>query len=114
MATTRRTKSASGPRARKSPAAGAASGWQASADVVAQRLDDEVILVQLETDCVYALNPTAARIWELVAARKSPDAIERALSQEFAIDAPTARRSVANLLSALREKKLVRGPKRAR
>ncbi len=92
----------------KAAAASPARGWSVSRDVVSQRLDDEVVLVQLKTDCVYALNQTAARFWELLASKKSLDAIERQLEQEFAVDKPTLERSVARLLSVLRAKKLVR------
>ena len=35
-------------------------------DVVFRRLDDEVVLVNMKTNLIYALNPTAARFWELL------------------------------------------------
>lgn len=37
-----------------------------SADAVAKRVDEEVILVQLRTNRIYTLNRTGARLWELL------------------------------------------------
>ena len=38
--------------------------FAASADALATRVGDEIVLVDLKTDRVYSLNRTAARIWE--------------------------------------------------
>jgi hypothetical protein len=64
--------------------------------------------VQLKTDRVYALNRTAARFWELLAARKSLGAIERKLAEEFEVGGERLRKSIERLLSSLHSKKLVR------
>jgi coenzyme PQQ synthesis protein D (PqqD) len=84
------------------------AGLQVSGDVVSRRLGDEVILVNLKTDRVYALNPTAARVWELLAARRSLASIERKLVEEFSVDGSKLSRDVAKLVTTLRAKKLVR------
>ena len=81
---------------------------QVSGEVVSRRLGDEVILVNLTTDRVYALNATAARVWEMLAVRRSPASIERKLAEEFVVDGSKISRDVARLLAALRAKKLVR------
>ncbi len=40
--------------------------WRCSPDVTARRLGENIVLVHLGTDRIYELNPTAARIWELI------------------------------------------------
>lgn len=90
----------------------ARAGLQVSSEVVSRRLGDEVILVNLKTDRVYALNPTAARVWELLAARRSLASIERKLAEEFSVDGSKLARDVTRLLATLRAKKLVRAKRR--
>jgi hypothetical protein len=85
---------------------------QVSGDVISRRLGDEVIMVNLKTDRVYALNPTAARVWELLAARRSVASIERKLAEEFSADGAKLSRDVARLVATLRAKKLVRAKRR--
>ncbi len=86
----------------------ASRALRTSGDVVSRRLGDEVILVNLKTDRVYALNETAARFWELLTSRKSLRSVEQALAKEFAVDDAKLSREIARLVSTLRAKKLVR------
>lgn len=56
--------------------------------VVARRVDDEVVVVQLERNSIHALNRTGARLWELIVeGRTRSEACERML-EEF--DVPRA------------------------
>jgi hypothetical protein len=51
-------------------------------DVVARRVVDEVVLVQLRRNEIYALNRTGARLWELLSGgTTSREAIERMLGE---------------------------------
>ena len=58
---------------------------QINADVLWQRLDDEVIVMQLKTDHIYSLNHTGARLWELVAAGNDLPSIQSELENEFGL-----------------------------
>ncbi|MGH7896443.1 MAG: PqqD family protein, partial [Candidatus Binatia bacterium] len=87
--------------------ADAKSRWRVSDDVIARRLGDEVIVVQLKTDRVYALNDSAARIWELVASGRSVREIQRAVAEEFAVDPAILERSIRRLLSRLNSRRLL-------
>jgi Coenzyme PQQ synthesis protein D (PqqD) len=50
--------------------------------VVARRVEDEIVLVQLDRNSIYALNPTGARFWELtVEGRSAPEALEQMLEE---------------------------------
>jgi hypothetical protein len=52
-------------------------------DVIARRLGRSVVLVDLESNRIYELNPTGARIWELLTEGCDRAAIARTLEQEF-------------------------------
>ena len=41
--------------------------WEPDPEVVTQRVEGETVLVHLETNEIYALNPTASRAWDLLA-----------------------------------------------
>lgn len=58
--------------------------------VVTRQIEDEVILLPLckssdEINCIYTLNQTAARFWELIDGRKTLGEIKNALLDEFDI-----------------------------
>jgi hypothetical protein len=55
-------------------------------DVVARRMDDEVVLVHLRSNHIYTLNATAARFWELLGEGLQRDAIKRAMQEEFEVE----------------------------
>jgi len=61
----------------------AAESLQPSPDVLWQRLDDEVIVMQLKTDRIFSLNPTGARFWELVAGGMKIAAVREEMGKEF-------------------------------
>jgi hypothetical protein len=50
---------------------------------VHRRLGDTVVVVDLASDRIYELNPSAARIWELATAGLMPSEICRRLRREF-------------------------------
>ncbi|HEX6211610.1 MAG TPA: PqqD family protein [Methylomirabilota bacterium] len=51
--------------------------------MVARRLGESSVLVDLRTNRIYELNTTAARIWELAEAGRSIDQIVLALEDEY-------------------------------
>lgn len=55
-------------------------------DVAYQRVGDEVVLVHLKTNQIYALNETGARFWELLAEGRAHAEIVATLTGEFAVD----------------------------
>ncbi len=80
-------------------------------DVVARRVDDEVVLLHLGTSDIFALNATGARFWELLKSCDSWEEIEGALEAEFAVSRGELRASVAGLVRNLEAAGLVRPPK---
>lgn len=80
---------------------------QPSKDVVSRRVGDEVVLVNLQSDQMYSLNPTGARAWELLTEGYDADAIESTLSDEFSVDRAEVRREIETLLDDLVREQLV-------
>jgi hypothetical protein len=80
---------------------------QASPDVVARRLDDEVVLVHLGTNRIYSLNPTGARYWELLEQGVGHDVIVRRMLDEFAVDKTQLEREIAGITAELVREGLV-------
>jgi hypothetical protein len=58
---------------------------RASSEVVAQRLDDSIVLVHLGTNRIHELNRTGARFWELLEEEGDRARIEERLLEEFEV-----------------------------
>jgi hypothetical protein len=77
------------------------------AEVVDTKLDDgEVVLLHLESETYYSLNPTGERIWGGLKEGLSLRKISQRLQEEFDVDEENANRSVLDLVNELCEQKL--------
>jgi hypothetical protein len=76
-------------------------------DVVARRLEDSIVLVNLRTNLIFELNVTSARLWELIVEGCDRGELERRMSQEFDVDDKTLGVEITTLLDSLREAGLV-------
>ena len=76
-------------------------------DVAAQRVQDEVVLVNLTTNAIYTLNRTGARAWELLEEGRSPSEIESALAEEFDVSRDEVASELHGLLDELVAKDLL-------
>jgi hypothetical protein len=75
---------------------------KANPGVIAKRLDDVAVLVDVSTNRIFELNHTGARVWELMGEGFDKDQIVRHLAAEFEVDSPTAAKEVDGLLGRLR------------
>ena len=80
---------------------------QASPDVVARRLDDEVVLVHLTTNRIYSLNATGGRYWELLEEGLGHEIIVNRMLDEFEVDRPSLEQEIADITAQLRREGLV-------
>lgn len=87
---------------------GAAAPFQPHPDVVAQRLDEELVLVHLRTNRIYELNTTGARIWELLAAGRNDAQLLQQLAEEFELDVERAEEEVRTFRARLSAEQLLR------
>jgi hypothetical protein len=83
------------------------ANYRPSADVVAQRLGDESVLLHLGTNKIYSLNATATRFWELFSAGSGQAAIVEQLTGEFDVDQGAIRAEAGALLASLESYRLV-------
>jgi hypothetical protein len=75
--------------------------FKVNPDVVSQRVEDHIVVVNLETNRIFALNATAARLWELLSEGRNQAEIHAQLSQEYAIEGPELGKEIERLLSEL-------------
>lgn len=68
---------------------------------------DEIVLVQLQSDHIYVLNRTAARIWELLAAGCDRAEIERCMLAEFEVAEDELVVQIDQLLKSLEDQRLI-------
>jgi hypothetical protein len=85
----------------------AVAKFKVHADVVAQRVEDQIVVVNLTTNRIFALSSTAARVWELLSEGRDQSEIQAQLSQEYAIDGPELRKEIERLLAELNAESLV-------
>jgi hypothetical protein len=78
-----------------------------SARVIGRRLEDELVLVHLGTNRIYALNTTGARLWELLDSGHTVEKVVEIMLREFEVDEVGLRSELAALLTTLRREELV-------
>jgi Transglutaminase-like superfamily/Coenzyme PQQ synthesis protein D (PqqD) len=75
--------------------------WEPGEEVLGRRIGDELILVNLRTNGISALNRTGARFWELLMARRDWDDTREALLEEFDVEPDELDRELDALVGAL-------------
>lgn len=53
---------------------------------ITSKIEDEIIMVDVERGEYFALNPVATRIWEILAKPHSPEEISSRLQEEYEIN----------------------------
>jgi hypothetical protein len=77
------------------------SRFRSSPDAVATRVGDEIVLVDLKSDLIYALNRTAARAWELLCEEYDRSDVERRMLEEFDVTPGELAEAIDGLVAAL-------------
>jgi len=78
-----------------------------ASDVVVQRAGDEAVLLKLDDEVVFSLNPTATLIVELIRSGETVDAIVTRLVNEYDVPRADVAAQVDTLLDSLVSKRLV-------
>ena len=88
-----------------------APGWDDVVCVVSRQVSspvgDEVAVLGLDQGIYYGLNPTGARIWELVRSPIKVSEIHRTIVEEYDVDEETARKDLLEVLARLQESALI-------
>jgi len=72
-----------------------------------RRVENEVLIIASDSNSLTVLNETGARVWELLDGTRGRDELAQALSEEYLVDPPAARRDVDILLTELTSRGLV-------
>ena len=83
------------------------ANFRLNPNVVAQRVEDQVVLVNLDTNRIFALNSTGARFWELLVQGRTAAEIHAELSEEYPVDGTELQREMERLLDELKAEALV-------
>lgn len=77
-------------------------------NVLAKRVGEEIVLVQLETNRIYELNRTAAFLWDALAADPTRAELEERMTLEFDVDRDELAREIDELLDEFTSERLIR------
>ena len=77
-------------------------------NVLAKRVDDEIVLVHLETNRIYELNRTAASLWDLLGTGLTPVELEEQMALEFDVEREQVAHEIDELLRHLASEQLIR------
>lgn len=75
--------------------------------VLARRMDDEIVLVHLETNRIYELNRTAASLWDLLSTGLTRAEVEERLAEEFDVAREQLAREIDELLRSFASEQLI-------
>jgi Coenzyme PQQ synthesis protein D (PqqD) len=81
--------------------------WRPNPEVIAKRLDQDTVLVDISTSRMFELNETGTRIWELLGQGLNVGQIVRHLVSEFEVEDGQAADELKTLLSQLQDQGLV-------
>ena len=76
--------------------------------VLMRVLENEAVLLNLETECYYGLDETGTRMWQVLTTAPSINSAYTELLTEFEVGAEQLRRDLSELLEKLVDKGLLR------
>lgn len=82
--------------------------YEPARDVLYRELDDEAILLHLESGEYYGLDGTGPHLWRLLAARRSVDEVVAVLLAEYDVPEDRLRRDLDELIGELVSRDLLR------
>ena len=77
-------------------------------DIFSGQIDDELVMVSIDSGSYYVLNSTALRIWELLESPNSIAGICDILLEEYEIDPLPLQTEVIKFVEILREKQIIK------
>jgi ABC-type Fe3+-hydroxamate transport system substrate-binding protein len=72
-----------------------------------RKVDDEVVILDLETSVYFSLNETASDIWELIGKGLSEEDIAEEVADRYGQKAASVKKDVAALVKKLKKEKLI-------
>lgn len=90
-----------------SPAKNSPKGFKYASHTAWRRVENESIVLDLNSSVYYSLNDTASFIWEKLGSGADLPEIAAALSEEFEVSEADAAKDIAKVVEMLRKEKLV-------
>jgi len=78
-----------------------------SEHAVSRRVGDRLVLIHLQTNQIYELNETSARLWELLNESADVSLAEQQLFEEFEVDRTRLAAEIESTVSALTAARLL-------
>jgi hypothetical protein len=83
--------------------------YQVNPEVLSTKIDEEAVLMSIEADSYFSLDPIGSHIWEVLSEKAaSIDELVAVLSEEYEIDEATCRKDVGEFIAVMSEKKLIK------
>lgn len=76
-------------------------------NVIAQKLDDQLVLLHIQTNQFYELNSTAARLWQLLSDGLSFEQIKAQILCEYDVQPEQLEAELVAMLTELKKRELV-------
>lgn len=70
-------------------------------------IEDEIVILSMEDEVYYGLNPVGAFIWNLIQEPKTMHEIERAILEEYDVEEETCKIDLKEIIKKLMDKGLV-------
>ena len=83
------------------------STFKLSPSLAWRKVDEEVMVLNLETSFYYSLNETGARIWELLDQGKTAEQIAGTFMTEYDVNEKVAQKEVASFVAELKRQKFI-------
>ncbi|HOW26980.1 MAG TPA: PqqD family protein [Elusimicrobiota bacterium] len=81
--------------------------WKHAQNVAWRKVEDEVVILDLETSVYYSLNSTASRIWELLGEGMAEDDIVEKVSDEYNQSEKVVKKDMTGLIQKMKKEKLL-------
>lgn len=81
--------------------------WRRCADWVGSQVEDQYVMIHVESGRYMALNETATEAWRLLETPHDEATLTAALMTKFDVDAETCARSVPTLLGTMTEAEMI-------
>ena len=82
--------------------------WQISTEVLSSKIDEEVVLMSIEADSYFGLDPIASHIWELLSIKPATiNELVQTLMDEYDIDKEICLKDVKAFVNTMSERKLI-------
>jgi len=83
------------------------AGVKPSTKVLVQKVQEEAVLLDLESQSYFGLDPVATVIWEEISKNKTEQEIVDRITRGFEVDAELAKRDLRQFLQLLNDEKLI-------